>query len=73
MNGQYSIFDINQKTRPWEYGWQRYIGQKVDIGNEDGERVGTITEIQPYYTIINVDGRLYVGTPTTCRPAGGDE
>lgn len=71
MNGQLSIFDIhNEKKRPCDYSFQRYIGQEVELGCGV---TGKITEIEPYYTIIlarDIDGvmREFAGTPTTCWP-----
>ena len=66
MNGQFSIFDIENKKRPCDYSFQRYLGQRVEMLN--GEK-GIITGIQPYYTeIMGDDGKLYAGTPSTCYP-----
>lgn len=64
MQGQYSIFDINEKKRPCEYSWQRYIGQKVIVCGV----LGVIKDIEAYYTIVEANDRLYAGTPTTCYP-----
>ena len=63
MDGQYSIFDIkelNQKLKPCEYDFNRYIGQRVATGTH----TGVITRIAPYYTYIRTDdGDEVIGTP----------
>lgn len=67
MNGQLSIFDIRpaeQAKRPCDYSFKRYIGQKVCASFDN--KVHTIAEIEPYYTITS-DGM--VGTPSTIWPA----
>ena len=67
MDGQYTIWDIQGPTKkPCEYSFPRYIGQKVRFFR-DG-KVGTVTEIGPYYTTVNIGGREYAGTPTTIVP-----
>ena len=72
MKGQYSIFDYHPKKRPCEYGFQRYIGQKVRFNQSCGDGgVHTITEIEKYYTIM--DDGMWVGTPTTIHPVRGEE
>ena len=70
MDGQYSIFDYgNQKHRPCDYRFKRYIGQKVGLSVASGEFVGEVIEIEPYYTTINIKGHgLFAGTPTTIYP-----
>ena len=69
MDGQYSMFDIHDETkprRPCEYSFQRYIGQRVRLSNGI---TGKIAEINPYYTdVLGEDGNQYVGTPTTTAP-----
>jgi len=73
MKGQMSIFDIDTgEKKEWGpssyYRFKRYIGQRVEFWR-DGE-TGTITEIEPYYTIVKPDngGGDMVGTPTTIGP-----
>lgn len=69
MEGQISIFDFkqtNEKLKPCEYRFVRYIGQKVWLLGE----IKTIAEIGPYYTIMT--DRM-VGTPTTIYPVKEDE
>ncbi len=72
MKGQMSIFDVDVKKREYGpasyYSFKRYIGQRVKFWR-DGE-TGTITEIEPYYTIVKPDvpGGDMVGTPTTICP-----
>lgn len=73
MKGQLSIFDVDTKEKKrWGpasyYRFKRYIGQRVKFWR-DGE-TGTITEIEPYYTIVEPDnlGGAMVGTPTTICP-----
>ena len=61
IDGQISIFDFrrtNEKLKPCEYRFVRYVGQKVWLNGE----IKTIAEIEPYYT-ITADG--LVGTPST--------
>ena len=57
--GQISVFDLpKEKPRPCDYGFQRYLGQKVRRW-----RTGEIREIiaiGPYYTFLD-DGS--VATP----------
>lgn len=66
MNGQFSIFDLDDKKRPCDYRFQRYIGQRVELLH--GIK-GAIINIQRYYTeVLGDDGRLYAGTPSTCCP-----
>lgn len=78
MKGQLSIFDVDTKEKKqWGpasyYRFKRYIGQRVKFWR-DGE-TGTITEIEPYYTIIKPDnpGGAMVGTPTTICPVNEEE
>ncbi len=63
---QLSIFN-NRGTRPCEYSFDRYIGQKVDImiGSYYDGRVeeGTVIEIRPYYTVVKVGKEYLAGTP----------
>lgn len=73
MKGQMSIFDIDTgEKKKWGpssyYRFKRYIGQRVKFWR-DGE-TGTITEIEPYYTIVKPDngGGDMAGTPTTICP-----
>lgn len=66
MNGQLSIFDAKEKTRPCDYRFKRYIGQMVKF--HDG-KVGRITEIHMYYTYIKIkSGKILVGTPHDIIP-----
>lgn len=73
--GQISIFDVLPKSRPkrpCEYGFARYIGQRV-MGwhGYDGRAITgilKITEIKPYYTIaVDENGEEYALTPTTMK------
>ena len=69
IDGQISIFDFrrtNEKLKPCEYGFVRYIGQKVWLNGE----IKTIAEIEPYYK-ITADG--LVGTPSTIYPVKEEE
>lgn len=64
--GQLSIFDVEiPKPKPCQYGFARYVGQKVVLHVTSGTMVGTVKEIEPYYTIVDVEGKEWVGTPTT--------
>jgi len=74
MNGQLSLFDIqtgNEKRKPYEYDFFRYIGQKVELWREG--KVGIITKIEPYYTDVLVDDEEFIGTPTTICPVNKEE
>lgn len=78
MDGQMSIFDIDTKEkRQWGpasyYRFKRYIGQRVMFWRD--KETGTITEIEPYYTIVKPDkpGGPSVGTPTTICPVKEEE
>ena len=69
MNGQLSIFDLNNdnnERKPCDYRFKRYIGQKVRFWRENEE--GTITDIFPYYTYVKTSEGIKVGTPTTIAP-----
>lgn len=71
MDGQFSLFDLNYSCkRPSDYRFKRYIGQFVHISCSDGDFIGKVCDIKPYYTFINVDGysHILVGTPTTFSP-----
>lgn len=76
MNGQLNLFDMRaaeERRRPCAYDFQRYIGQRVRfcgscLGTLRGT-VGTITKIDPYYTLIDTAFGTRVGTPTTIEPA----
>ena len=72
MEGQYSIYDTPGEAKPCSYSWQRYIGQKVFVSDSlgQGDYIGVIVDIFPYYTTIDVEGLDYylTGTPTTCYP-----
>ncbi len=76
MEGQLSLFDIHNGTkRPCDYRFKRYIGQKVNISISEGDFVGEVIRIEPYYTIIRVPGypHLLAGTPTTFGPVNKEE
>ena len=67
MRGQLSLFDAKPKTRPCDYSFQRYIGQRVQFTgyshSHNGE-VGEVIGIFPYYTYIKMpDGEVLIGTP----------
>jgi len=67
MTGQLSLFDLHEKKRPCDYGFQRYIGQRV--GTRD-HGLCTITKIDTYYTDIrSTKGERLVGTPYDIWPA----
>lgn len=78
--GQMSLFDLQQpeqKKKPCEYSFQRYIGQRVY--NWRFNHYGRIYEIMGYYTLYIVEqgrsGKNYrqYGTPYELRPAREDE
>lgn len=69
IDGQMSIFDCrhtNEKLKPCDYRFVRYIGQKVWLLGE----VKNIAKIEPYYTIMT---DRTVGTPTTIYPVKEEE
>lgn len=70
MEGQYSIYDLfADKGAPCAYKFERYIGQRVTVNGEPG----TITEIEPYYTIVHTDNfRVLAATPYNLAPMEGD-
>ena len=71
MDGQMNIFDQpREKKKPCEYGFTRYIGQKVRL--HSGE-VGTVVCIDSYYTTVKTDKGLLCGTPTTMGPVNREE
>ncbi|MBO7426219.1 MAG: hypothetical protein J6U23_11135 [Clostridiales bacterium] len=74
--GQLSIFDIHnpqQRRRPCEYDFKRYLGQEV-LFFLTGHK-GKIVSIEPYYTIVDPGtGEGYLaGTPTTICPVNKEE
>ena len=71
MNGQYSIF--NEKGKPYSYSFERYIGQKVEFWRDNPPTIGTIKRIEPYYTIVEVNGREWAGINVTIRPVDEKE
>lgn len=75
MDGQLSIFDVHdseQKLKPCEYRFKRYMGQRVRLSVTSGIITGKIIGIEPYYTIIRGDdGIEWVGTPTNTSPLEG--
>lgn len=65
-SGQISIFTgAVENRRPCDYGFDRYIGQKVQFISGI---TGTVTEIHDYYTFCETDQGEMVGTPTTISP-----
>lgn len=73
MEGQLSIFDVHnaeQKLRPCEYRFKRFMGQRVRLFVTSGIVTGRIIGIEPYYTIIkgDKDGIEWAGTPTNTSP-----
>lgn len=74
MKGQLTIWDAKKPTRPCDYRFQRYIGQKVELmigAYGHGHKIlkGTITGIKPYYTDVKVGSKTYAGTPYNTAPA----
>lgn len=63
-------FLVNPNAGPAaRYSFPRYIGQKVVVGCYKCPGVaGFIKKIEPYYTIVSVNGKEWVGTPTTMCP-----
>lgn len=72
MDGQISVWDyltsITPKRKPYEYSFQRHIGQRIEIYLQGDMKIGIITEIDPYYTIVSVDGEEFVGTALNVYP-----
>ena len=68
MKGQLSLFGMADKTakHPYDYTFQRYIGQKV-VFWRDGI-IGKIVKIEPYYTIVDTGKCYMAGTNTTIAP-----
>ena len=64
---QYSIFDMVEERKPYSYSFKRYIGQKVRASFTD--KILTIKEIEPYYTICTDGEREYAGINCTIWPA----
>lgn len=78
MAGQYSLFDMMpSESKPYEYHFKRYLGQKVKFSTgmiSLENKTYSIKEIQSYYTIVVDDkGEEFVGTPTTIYPEREDE
>ena len=71
--GQLTVFDIGERKYPYQYRFQRYIGQTVDLmigayGFHTLKR-GKIVGISKYYTDVEIDGEVWVGTPYSLSPA----
>lgn len=56
-------------NKPFEYKFIRKVGMEVCFNNG---RKGKIKKIETYYTIIDVNGQEFVGTPTTIFPLKKD-
>lgn len=76
MDGQLNLFDLHpadHKRKPCDYSFNREIGQRVRfIEHEHGTlngMTGTIVSIEPYYTQVETEWGIRVGTPTTITPA----
>lgn len=61
MNGQLSIFDLDQTPGMYHYKFKRYLGQPVGFWRT--RKCGVIVEIQKYYTMVLTDEGVLVGTP----------
>lgn len=77
LNGQLTIFDNpDNKKRPCEYSFRRYIGQEVvfitgweKLKGMKPKAYGRIIRIEPYYTFVKTTGgKELVGTPGTIYP-----
>ena len=73
MKGQLSLFGMADATNkhPYDYTFQRYIGQKV-VFWRDGI-IGTIVKIEPYYTIVDTGECYMAGTNVTITPYRPDK
>lgn len=72
IEGQMNALDFmtQKRTRPCEYDFFRYIGQRVCVGAYNQKlHHGTIVAFDEYYTEIRDDaGKEWVGTPTSTMP-----
>lgn len=78
-DGQMNLWDCMSankpegKRKPYEYDFNRYVGQKVWVFDERGNRKeGTVTKIEHYYTIVNVYGESLTCTTHNLAPVGVD-
>ena len=61
MNGQLSVFDIDQTPGMYHYKFKRYLGQPVGFWRTG--HCGVIVKIEEYYTEVLTDEGIMVGTP----------
>ena len=61
MNGQLSLFDLDQTTEMCRYKFKRYLGQPVGFWRTG--ICGVIVKIEKYYTEVLTDEGILVGTP----------
>lgn len=71
--GQLNLIDfmssINPNRRPYEYDFNRYVGQHVRIWIQGEEMTGRITAFDHYYTeVITDDGEEYACTHLNVAP-----
>ena len=78
-DGQMNLWDCmsvnkpDEKRKPYEYSFNRYVGQKVWVFDDRGNRKeGTVTKVEHYYTIVDCFGETFSCTTLNIAPVGVD-
>lgn len=76
-DGQLNIWDyassIEKRAKPYEYNFNRFIGQKVRVWIDDEVFIGKITEFDHYYTFVEVHGEELAFTNKEIAPVDDEE
>lgn len=71
-DGQLNIWDyassVEEKPKPYEYDFNRSVGQKVRVWIGDEVFIGKITDFDHYYTFCEVNGEELVLTNKDIAP-----
>lgn len=78
-DGQMNLWDClslnkpEEKRKPYEYDFNRYVGQKVWVFDDRGNRKeATVTKVEVYYTIVDCYGETLACTTQNIAPVGID-
>lgn len=78
-DGQINLWDClsmnkpEEKRKPYEYDFNRYVGQKVWVFDNRGNRKeGTVTKVEHYYTMVDCYGETLACTTQNIAPVGVD-
>ena len=71
-DGQLNIWDyassVKENLKPYEYEFNRFVGQKVRVWIGDEVFIGKITEFDKYYTFCEVNGEELALTTREIAP-----